>query len=168
MKKIYLWHRRLSLIIALPVLLSAGSGFLHPIMTNIRPAVATQGLAAFPLDSASLRVSLEAALDSNHIDSISRMRVVHIDSNWFYQIQRWGDDVPVYLSAKNGHKLYQGDWLYAQWLARQFLEGRKTVGAGAGGGTGAGGGVMTMGAMGMTASAERGAAGANDEPDCCN
>jgi len=123
MKNIYKWHRRLSLIIALPVVLSAGSGFLHPIMTNIRPAVATQGLAPFVVDSGALRVPLEAALDSNHIDSVSHARLVHIDSNWFYQIQRWGDDVPVYLSAKNGHKLYQGDWLYAQWLARQFLEG---------------------------------------------
>src|ERR1700760_829461 len=123
-KGIYRWHRRFSLIIALPVILSAGSGFLHPIMTNIRPAVATQGLAPMTIDSGALRVSIQAALDSNHIDSISRVRVVHIDSNWFYQVQRWGDDVPVYLSAKNGHKLYQGDWLYAQWLARQFLEPR--------------------------------------------
>src|ERR1700679_4062609 len=100
MKRIYLWHRRLSLIIALPVVLSAGSGFLHPIMTNIRPAVGTQGLAPMAIEPSSLQVSLEAALDSNHIDSISRVRIVHIDSNWFYQIQRWGDDVPVYLSAK--------------------------------------------------------------------
>ncbi|HWB92175.1 MAG TPA: hypothetical protein VG605_09990 [Puia sp.] len=123
MRNLYKWHRRFSLIIALPVVLSAGSGFLHPVMTNIRPAVATQGLAPVAIDSSALQVSLQAALDSNHIDSISRVRIVHIDTNWFYQVQRWGDDVPVYLGTKNGHKLYQGDWLYAQWLARQFLEG---------------------------------------------
>lgn len=92
-------------------------------MTNIRPAVVTQGLAPMAIDSGALRVSPEAALDSNHIDSVSRVRMVHIDTNWFYQVQRWGEDVPVYLSTRNGHKLYQGDWLYAQWLARQFLEG---------------------------------------------
>jgi len=150
MKSIYRWHRRLSLIIALPVVLSAGSGILHPIMTNIRPAVATQGLTALAVDGSALRVSIEMALDSNHIDSVSRVRLVHIDSNWFYQVQRWGDDVPVYLSAKNGHKLYQGDWLYAQWLARQFLEGPGPRGAGA------------AGAIVRTASVS------NDEPDCCN
>ena len=65
-------------------------------MTNIRPAVATQGLSPMAIDPSALRVSLEAALDSNHMDSISRMRIVHIDSNWFYQVQRWGEDVPVY------------------------------------------------------------------------
>jgi hypothetical protein len=147
MKNIYGWHRRLSLIIALPVILSAGSGILHPIMTNIRPAVATQGLAPLAIPGSALRVSVEAALDSNHIDSVSRVRLVHIDSNWFYQVQRWGDDVPVYLSAKNGHKLYQGDWLYAQWLARRFLEGGRAVGAHA----------MVMPV-----------AATSDEPDCCN
>ena len=145
MKNIYRWHRRLSLLIALPVILSAGSGILHPIMTNIRPAVATQGLAPMALGPASVLVSPEVALDSNHIDSVSRLRLVHIDSNWFYQIQRWGDDVPVYLSAKNGHKLYQGDWLYAQWLARQFLEG----------GHGPAGPPMVVSMS-------------SDEPDCCN
>src|ERR1700761_1491308 len=107
MKNIYRWHRRLSLIIALPVVLSAGSGFLHPIMTNIRPSVATQGLAPVAIAGSRLTVSLSAALDSNHIDSVSRVRVVHIDTNWFYQVQRWGEDVPVYLSAATGHKLPQ-------------------------------------------------------------
>ena len=168
LKNIYRWHRRLSLIIALPVVLSAGSGFLHPIMTNIRPAVATQGLSPMAIDPSALRVSLEAALDSNHMDSISRVRIVHIDSNWFYQVQRWGEDVPVYLSAKNGHKLYQGDWLYAQWLARQFLEGAP-VGRAAPAGRGAardgtpmGPKAMTAGAMIMTSALS------SDEPDCCN
>ncbi len=123
MKGLYRWHRRLSLIIALPVVLSAGSGFLHPIMTNIRPVVATQGLRSVAIDSFSLHMPLSAALDSNHLDSISRVRVVHIDTNWFYQVQRWEADVPVYLSTKTGKKLPMGDWLYAQWLAREFLEG---------------------------------------------
>jgi PepSY-associated TM region len=170
MKQIYRWHRRLSLIIALPVVLSASSGFLHPIMTNIRPAVATQGLAPRVIEGLALRVSLEAALDSNHIDSVSRVRIVAIDSNWFYQIQRWGDDVPVYLSAKNGHKLYQGDWLYAQWLARQFLEG--VAGPAAAGpavhgravseGTMAARDATTAGAMAMIG------AMAGSDADCCD
>ena len=90
-------------------------------------------LAPLTIDGSAVRVSPEAALDSNHIDSVSRVRMVRIDTNWFYQVQRWGDDVPVYLSARNGHKLYQGDWLYAQWLARQFLEGPDRASAGSAG-----------------------------------
>jgi hypothetical protein len=42
-KKIYQWHRTTSLIIAIPVILWAASGFMHPIMTTIRPKVAIAG-----------------------------------------------------------------------------------------------------------------------------
>lgn len=122
-KNIYRWHRIFSLIIAIPLILSAGSGIMHPIMTNLRPVIATQALQPVSIDSSQLGVSLSLALDSNHIDTISRLRVVHIDTNWFYQVQRDEKDVPVYLSTRTGKRLPNGDWLYAQWLARQFLEG---------------------------------------------
>jgi hypothetical protein len=126
-RNIYVWHRRLSLIIALPLVLSAGSGILHPVMTNIRPAVATQGLSPVALDSSQLRLSLRTALDTNHIIAISSMRVVHIDTNWFYQVQRGHGDVPVYISTRTGKVLPKGDYLYAQYLARQFLEGQSRM-----------------------------------------
>jgi hypothetical protein len=122
-KNIYSWHRRLSLIIALPVVLSAGSGFFHPIMTNIRPAVAMQALPVVAVDSSQMVLPLKAALDSSHIATICRIRLIHIDTNWFYQVQRGVDDVPVYVSTRNGRRLPNGDYLYAQYLARQFLEG---------------------------------------------
>jgi hypothetical protein len=122
-KKIYKWHRTFSLIIAIPLILSAGSGFMHPIMTNLRPSVATQGVRPVPVDSSQLLVSLRQALDSNHIDSISRFRIIHIDTNWFYQVQQAQTDVPVYMSTRTGKRLPDGDLLYAQYLARLFLEG---------------------------------------------
>lgn len=120
-KKIYQYHRQLSIIIAFPVLLWALSGFMHPLMTNIRPKVAAQAIAAMPVDSSKIHVSLQTALKQNKIDSFSDFRLIHIDTNWFYQVQRAGD-IPVYLSTKNGNLLSNGDWLYAQYLARQFLE----------------------------------------------
>jgi hypothetical protein len=122
-KNIYQWHRRLSLIIAIPLVLSAGSGFMHPIMTNIRPSVATQGLRPFPIDSRKIVLPLGAALAAGGIDSFYRVRIVHIDTNWFYQVQRSANDIPLYLSALTGKTLPKGDWLYARYLARQFLEG---------------------------------------------
>src|ERR1700744_531959 len=123
-KSIYTWHRRLSLIIALPLVLSAGSGFLHPIMTNIRPAIATQGLTPTPIDSSQLKLTLQAALDSNHIAAISNVRMVHIDTSWFYQVQQQRADIPMYISPRTGKTLPRGDYLYARYLARQFLEGQ--------------------------------------------
>ena len=123
LKNIYRWHRRLSLIIALPLVLSAGSGILHPIMTNIRPSMATQALPTVPMDSERVLLSIGAALDRVGIDSIYRARVIHIDTNWFYQVQRSPGDIPLYISARTGKVLPRGDWLYAQHLARLFLEG---------------------------------------------
>jgi hypothetical protein len=134
-RKLYLVHRRLSIIIALPVLLWASSGLMHPIMTNVKPAIATQLYAAIPVDPARIRITLDSALRRRHLDSISAVRLVHIDTNWFYQVRPTGTGaLPIYLSCTNGNVLPMGDWLYAQWLARYFLEGSGgAAGASAGG-----------------------------------
>ena len=123
-KKIYQYHRVTSLIVAIPVLLWALSGFMHPLMTNIRPAVATQFLAPVAIDSNRLSVPLDAALKQNRIDSFGNFRIVHIDTNYFYQVQLPHTPEPIYLSAKNGKRLPDGNWLYAQYIAKQFLEGQ--------------------------------------------
>lgn len=123
-RNIYQWHRSLSLMAAIPVILWAGSGFLHPIMTNIRPKVATQILQPVVIDSSKIVQPLEAVLQENHIDSFAAVRLVHIADNWFYQVQLQHNKEPLYLSARNGKLLTAGNWLYAQYLARQFLEGQ--------------------------------------------
>lgn len=122
-KNIYRWHRMLSLIIALPVVLWAASGFMHPVMTTIRPRVATQFLPATPLDTSSIKLYLQDALRKNSISSFHNFRLVHIDTNWFYQVQKTANEPPLYLSVINGKKLANGDALYAQYLAKLFLEG---------------------------------------------
>ncbi|KAI9449424.1 hypothetical protein F5148DRAFT_1291548 [Russula earlei] len=122
-KKIYQYHRITSLIVAIPLLLWAMSGFMHPIMTNIRPAIATQFLAPAVIDSNKIQVPLDAALKQNRIDSFGNFRIIHIDTNYFYQVQLSQQPEPLYLSTKNGKLLPDGNWLYAQYLAKQFLEG---------------------------------------------
>jgi len=124
-KKVYQWHRRLSVLIALPLLFWAASGILHPIMTNLKPNIATQTLKPVAIDSNKIQLNLQDVLRMHHIDSISNFRIVHIDSNWFYQVQLGLDQSPIYFSSINGKILKKGDWLYAQWLSRQFLEGQK-------------------------------------------
>jgi len=126
-RKLYLLHRRLSIIIALPVLLWASSGLMHPIMTNIRPAVATQVYAPVTVPRGRMTISLDSVLRRRHIDSVAAIRLVHIDTNWFYQVRTPGaGSAPVYVSCTNGKVLPMGDWLYAQWLARYFLEGGRS------------------------------------------
>ncbi|MFT3823030.1 MAG: PepSY domain-containing protein [Chitinophagaceae bacterium] len=126
-KSIYKIHRSLSIIIAIPVLLWAVSGFMHPIMTNVRPAVATQALVPESIDSSHIHVTLQEALIKNNISSIHNFRLIHIDTNWFYQVQPTAQQTPVYLSATNGRSLTAGDWLYARYLAKQFLEGQQFI-----------------------------------------
>jgi len=122
-KNIYKWHRICSLIIAIPVLLWALSGFMHPIMTNLRPAMKTQGIPVVPVDSSKIKLTLQQVLKQNKIDSVYSARLVHIDTNWFYQVKTSRKYDLQYLSAKNANVLTKGDWLYAQYIARIFLEG---------------------------------------------
>lgn len=123
-KNIYKWHRTASLIVSVPVLLWALSGFMHPIMTTIRPKLATQFLQPAVIDSSKIKMPLELALRENHIDSFVSFRIVHIEDNWFYQVQATRHSEPVYLATLNGKLLTAGNWLYAQYLAKQFLEAR--------------------------------------------
>ncbi|MBE7176239.1 MAG: hypothetical protein INR69_07555 [Mucilaginibacter polytrichastri] len=122
-KNLYRWHRILSLIIALPLVLWAGSGFMHPLMTSIRPQVATQTLPVFPADILKIKVSLQEALKKNNISRIENFRLIHIRDNWFYQVKLPERDEPLYLSADKGRLLPNGDAVYAGFLAREFLSG---------------------------------------------
>ena len=98
-KNIYKWHRIISIVIAIPVVLWAASGFMHPIMSSFRPKVATQFLSAKAIDSSYEKITLENALSINKIDSFKNVRLIHIDTNWFYQVQLIGKNELVYLSA---------------------------------------------------------------------
>ena len=122
-RKIYQWHRTLSLIIAIPVILWALSGFLHPIMTTIRPEVAKQTYNAPAIDSSQLKVSLSDALRINNYPEINSFRIIQIKGNHFYQIKLPGEAVLQYISTVDGKLLQNGDDLYARYLARYFLLG---------------------------------------------
>lgn len=123
-KNIYKWHRTLSLIIALPVLLWAISGFMHPIMTNIRPSVASQFYTAPAIDTSQINTSLQQTLTLNRIDSFSNVRIVQMGGQQFYQVMIDNSNTDIrYFSTKTGNLLKNGDDLYARFLAKQFLEG---------------------------------------------
>lgn len=123
-KSIYKWHRILSLIIAIPVLLWAASGFMHPIMTNIRPSIRQQVLQPVALDHTKIKQPFSEALMQNGIVKFHDVRIVHFDTLWFYQVQLDVKSIPVYLSCNDGKQLKNGDELYARHLAKQFLEGQ--------------------------------------------
>lgn len=120
-KNIYSWHRTLSLIIVLPVFLWAVSGFMHPLMTNIKPEIATPFIIPKPIDKNQIRIGIGEILKQHDIKSYHRFRLVSIDTNWFYQIQISPASKPLYFSTVNGKGLLNGDELYAQYLGGKFL-----------------------------------------------
>ena len=123
-QQIYKWHRILSLIIAIPVLLWAASGFMHPIMTTMRPSIRQQVLQPVVVDQEKINRSFSEVLMQNRIVKFHDVRLVHFDTLWFYQVQLDVKSIPVYLSCSDGKQLKNGDALYASHLAKQFLEGQ--------------------------------------------
>lgn len=123
-KKIYKWHRTLSLIISVPVILWAASGFMHPVMTNIRPHIATQSYVAPNIDTSQINTSLHQCLLENKIDSFYNIHIVQMGGQQFYQVIMDNNDLDIrYFSTKTGKLLHNGDELYARFLAKTFLEG---------------------------------------------
>lgn len=119
-KNICQWHRKFSIIIAFPVLVWAVSGFIHPIMSNIRPDITTQQSPQFVIDPGSLKIPLGTALRSNNINEFYNCRIIRLNDQFYYQVKKDADDKPVYLSATDGKVLPNGDELYAIFLANHF------------------------------------------------
>ncbi|HEY0297748.1 MAG TPA: hypothetical protein VGB84_00870 [Arachidicoccus sp.] len=124
-KNIYKWHRKISIIIAWPVLMWAISGLIHPIMTNIRPRIATQQSPETIIDSSMLKYPLDKALRENGIDVFYNFRIVAIDNILYYQVQKNEAAMPVYLCALDGKQLINGDELYGLYLANHFASDKK-------------------------------------------
>jgi hypothetical protein len=80
-----------------------------------------------PIDSSKLTVTLQQALRQNNINKLQQVRIVCIDTHYFYQVIVNAGKPALYLSATTGEHLHNGDALYAQYLAKQFLQGQRTI-----------------------------------------
>lgn len=123
-KNIYKWHRKISIVIAFPVLVWAASGFIHPIMSSVRPVIETQQSPQFAIDSNSLKIPPDVALRGNNIHAFYNCRVIKLGNQFYYQVKKDTDSKPVYLSATDGKELKNGDELYAVFLANHFASGK--------------------------------------------
>lgn len=120
-RNIYKWHRATSLIVAIPVLLWTLSGFLHPIMSSMKPDVKNQSLKQTVIDTSKIRLSLPDALKQNGIASIHNFRIVKMYTAFYYQVQQPGVDSLSYISCYNAQWLPKGDEQYAAYLAQRYL-----------------------------------------------
>ncbi|WP_136668805.1 PepSY domain-containing protein [Flavobacterium sp. H122] len=126
-QKVYKWHKIFAIIIVIPLLLWCLSGIMHPLMAHFfKPKIANEILTRQPFDSGKIKIGIKEALLKNNIAEIKNFRLVAFNGNQFYQIKTLNDSI-IYLDTRNADFLSNGDKLYGEWLARYFLDDKKSA-----------------------------------------
>lgn len=121
-QRVYKWHRIFALITLVPVVLWCLSGIMHPFMAHFfKPAIKKEFLESKVIDSAKVRFSIQEILKANQMATFKNFRLVEMNGNWFYQVKLNNGKVD-YFDAATSKKVYNGDVVYAHWLARYFLD----------------------------------------------
>lgn len=118
-KHLYRWHWRIGLFALIAIVVWCFSGVLHPIMSRFQPKAvkmdAVQTLAAGAGRSAN------EVLAQQGIHQVAELNLLTWqDKNW-YQVRLPGSAVRQYFNAADGAALADGDRLYAETLARDYL-----------------------------------------------
>jgi hypothetical protein len=125
-QKIYKWHRILAFVTIIPVIFWCLSGVMHPFMAHFfKPQITNTVLEKQPIDITAINVSLDTVLSQNKIDKIKNFRFVSFEEQQYYQVKANNDSI-LYFNTRNGSLLKNGDKLYANWLARYFLDDKKS------------------------------------------
>lgn len=112
------WHRHLGVVACVGVLMWAVSGITHPIMSRLKPVLATQAPPAQQLALAQA-VPLTGVLARHRITTFDGLRLLSWAGTDYYQIRSTGR--VHYFDARNGDAVPEGDARYAEFLARHFL-----------------------------------------------
>jgi len=124
-QRIYRWHRTLALITIVPIIFWCLSGIMHPFMAHFfKPQIANEVFESPIINAQKIKVSLNEVLHQNKLEEIKNFRFVSFNDNQFYQIKTKRDSV-LYFNTFDGKKLNDGDYLYANWLSRYFLDNQK-------------------------------------------
>ncbi|CAA6679233.1 MULTISPECIES: PepSY-associated TM helix domain-containing protein [unclassified Lentimonas] len=113
----YKSHRWFARILALPVILWALSGILHPFMANwSKPEIAHRFLRPQPIPAAVLKVDIEDVLKRHAIDRVDNLHMKQIDGQWYYQIVH-SDGTNDYYSIRTGEAAPEAEDALVQQLA---------------------------------------------------
>lgn len=121
-KKIYKWHRMLSLLAAVPMIMWSASGMLHQAGQWWKPKTIMDIVKVDRIDSSALEISLDSALRQNCYAKVQGSRIVQYRDQYFYQVRIKKNEPCVYISATNGGLLINGDEEYAVSLAFKMLD----------------------------------------------
>lgn len=118
MKRLFLlWHRRLGVILLIPLLLFSLSGLLHPVMRLTRPEPAQ---VFYPPPVWPDQIAHWSALPELSAEQVAGLRPVNVENQWL--LQRWqsrGEPSEI-LHPQSGAVIGQGAAQYAEQLARHF------------------------------------------------
>ncbi|MFD0962714.1 PepSY domain-containing protein [Pseudofulvibacter geojedonensis] len=90
-------------------------------MSNFfRPSIAKKFYIEKVIDTSTIKISLQKALEKNSIVSINNARLIHFNNQSYYQIKKIDESI-LYLSTNDGSIVNQLDKKYAEYLARYFL-----------------------------------------------
>jgi hypothetical protein len=120
-KKIYKWHRLLSLIAAVPMIMWSVSGMLHQAGAWAKPKLVKDSVLAAKVDPSAIKISLEKALFLNCIGKISGSKIIQYNKKFYYQVRTSKDSPAAYLSTTDGSELDRGEERYAAALAFEML-----------------------------------------------
>lgn len=122
----YKWHRILGLIALIPIMGWTISGLSHPLMSNwFRPSIAKETFSLATQDKIAPKISLPEVLAKNGIAEIRNFSLIKFSKGSYYQVLD-KDSVYNYYSANDGGLLPNGDKLYAEFLARYFIQDSTT------------------------------------------
>jgi hypothetical protein len=117
MKTIAWIHRWLGVVACLAILMFAGSGILHPVMSRLQPQPAQ--FAAPGVEQSAVALSLRAILDKNQIERFAAASLVQLPQAAAYRVQT--DSSTHYFRADSGEEIGDGEKQHAEFLARHFL-----------------------------------------------
>ena len=103
-----------------PVLFWALSGLLHPIMANwFRVKPAKRMPVVQQIDTTTVNIGLQEALSITKLKTINNYGFVTIVGKVYYRFQ-YNDNKQIYVDAKSGVVLSDGDNIYAKQLADYY------------------------------------------------
>lgn len=115
----FLWHRRLAWLMALPVLCWALSGMLHPMMSNwFRPEIKNRFLPAKEITLPAASIPLHTLCKD--FEKIHMLKLVSL-KNKASLLVITPDQQLHFLDPKTGKKTNNAEKIYAEQLARSYL-----------------------------------------------
>jgi len=121
LETMYKWHKWIGLVTAIPIILWALSGLLHPTLRLTKPDIAIQHLAPEPLDIKKIVFNPDEVMRLNNIQQLGNISVVTMNKRHYYRFYLNKDDIR-YFDAVTADELVNGEQRYAEYLAHQYLD----------------------------------------------